>query len=461
MKAVLKFTLPSAVCAAALLCPSSARADLASYLKQAEPEFRWKLTQKSDFQNCEISTIKLTSQKWQGIVWEHDLILFRPKDAQPTDKILLLNSGGKAGVKELPYGMMLSGRIKAPCAMLLGIPNQPLFDGKKEDKLIAETFVRYLDTQDSSWPLLFPMVKSLVKAMDAIQEFSRDQWQRETKGFVVTGASKRGWTTWLTAASDPRVSAIAPMVIDTLNIPEQIPHQADCFGGYSEQILPYTERGLVPLPDTAAAKLLWQMVDPFSYRDRFTMPKLIVCGNNDRYWSTDALNLYWDDLPGPKWIAYSPNAGHSLEQKKPDGSKDAHRAIDNVCAFVRHLLVGKPIPALHWKHDDTAEGKLRISVESDNPPKLAHLWKATAPTKDFRNAVWEPTTVEVKEGRAQATVAPPPAGSGCVAFFMDFDYQIEDIPFSLCTQLRIAGNGNGRGNGNGASPPPPAPAGAR
>ena len=180
--------------------------------------------------------------------------------------MLLWNQGGSAGEKSAAFGLDLARRIRAPIAFLYGIPNQPLFEGKKEDTLIAETFVRYLETGDENWPLLFPMVKSLVKAMDALQAFAEQQWQQPVEGFLVTGASKRGWTTWLTAVADARVKAIAPLVIDTLNFPAQIPHQVKCFGKFSEMIKDYTERGLVPLPDTPEAKRLWMMLTSSTIR---------------------------------------------------------------------------------------------------------------------------------------------------------------------------------------------------
>ena len=316
---------------------------------------------------------------------------------------------------------------------MYGIPKQPLFEGKKEDALIAETFVRYLETKDERWPLLFPMVKSLVKAMDALQEFGEREWKLPVKSFIVTGASKRGWTTWLTAASDSRVKAIAPMVIDTLNMKAQGPYQLKSFGHYSEQIRDYTERELVPTPETAEAQRLWAMVDPWVYRERLTMPKLLINGVNDPYWTTDALNLYWDDLPGDKWVTYVPNAGHNLEQRGENGEKDRTRAVNALAAFAKHNIRDNPMPQLRWKHDDASD-QARLTVDSDHAPKAARVWVASAPNRDFRLARWKDQALT--SGKSIVAKVAPPA-TGCVAFFAELDFEIDGLPHQLSTQMRI------------------------
>ncbi len=412
--------------------------DLASYVAKAEPGFAWTVEDTKDFGTTKAWRLKLTSQVWQGITWTHDLLVVKPAGI-PTGKMLLLNEGGGASMERAMYAALLAGKIKAPVALLLGNPNQPLFDGMKEDDLIAETFVRYLDTGDASWPLLFPMVKSVVKAMDSLQEFSKKEWGGPVEKFILGGSSKRGWTTWLTAANDPRVMAITPMVIDVLNMRDQLTHQQSSLGGTSQEISPYTRRGLVPIPDAPRTRSLWTMVDPWTYRDRFTMPKLIVLGNNDPYWSTDALNLYWDALPGEKYISYTPNAGHDLIERDAAGKKlNADRAINNVSAFICYQLSGKPVPKLGWKHTTQPDGTLKLTITADPAPEQARLWIARSDTRDFRKARWVSQPIELKKGQPVTATLPKPE-KGFIAYYADLGYQIDDLPQWLCTQLRVVG----------------------
>ena len=411
--------------------------DLDKYVKKADKSFAWKLLRTRDAAGGKVYDIELTSQTWHEIVWKHDLQVFVPADTKPGSTLFLWNQGGKPSLGSTFLALDLAKKMKAPVCFLFGIPNQPLFGGKKEDALIAETFVRYLDTKDPSWPLLFPMTKSLVKAMDVLQAFAKEEWKVEVKKFVVAGASKRGWTTWLTGVADPRVKAIIPMVIDTLNMQKQMPHQVKSYGAYSEMIRDYTARKLAPPPKTPEGQKLWQMVDPWVYRERLTMPKLIINGTNDPYWTQDALNLYWDDLKGDKWIAYVPNAAHNLAQKKADGSIDQDRAGNLMAAFSRAYIHDKPLPKLTWKHADSGE-QARITVKSDTAPTAVRLWKATAPTLDFRKAKWQSVDVDFSKGQA-STLVPRPV-EGHAVFFLECEFDMDGLKYELSTQLRIVGN---------------------
>lgn len=413
---------------------STPPAALTNYVKAEDPAFRWELRDTRKIAAGTIYELLLVSQEWQGIIWDHQLLVFQPTGVNPAATMLLWNQGGKASDGTIAFGMTLAQKVQAPVAFLYGIPKQPLFDGKTEDTLIAETFVRYLETRDEKWPLLFPMAKSLVKAMDALQAFAKQQWQQSVTGFVVSGGSKRGWTTWLTAAADSRVKGIAPMVIDTLNMKEQGPYQLKSFGQYSDQIIDYTARKLVPMPDTPEAKKLWLMVDPWAYRSRFTMPKMIINGANDEYWTTDALNLYWDDLPAAKWVTYVPNAGHNLEQHYTDGRKNTDRGVNSLAAFTRHVMKDNPMPKLSWKHDDQS-GKARLTITAEPQPKGARLWINSAPTRDFRLLPWKETALPVSGKTIVGEITHPVTGH--TAFFAELDYEIDGIPQQLSTQMRI------------------------
>lgn len=420
--------LLAAVATGLAIWPTAGRADLDEYVKKPDPAFAWKPTEQNDTFMGKVTALELTSQVWQGITWTHSLRIYEPKKLTQPDAALLFITGGSTGNKPGPEMDLMSFTLArltgARVALLSQVPNQPLLDGKKEDALIAETFIRYLETGDENWPLLFPMTKSAVKAMDAVQAWAKEAKEPEIKRFVVTGASKRGWTTWLTGAVDDRVVAIAPMVIVMLNIGAQGPNQLDVWGFYSEQIDDYVKRGLMEKIQTEKGTKLWRMVDPYSYRDRLAKkPKFLINGANDPYWTLNALDLYWGDLPGSKYVVDLPNAGHGL-----DANRDW--AINGLAAFFRSSVESKPLPKLDWKFETDGSDQYTLKIQADPAPKSARLWTAEASTRDFRKSEWKAT--ELEPG-AIVSAFVTPAKEGHKAVYADLEYELDGISYHLTT----------------------------
>jgi PhoPQ-activated pathogenicity-related protein len=313
-------------------------------------------------------------------------------------------------------------------AVLLNVPQQPIFDGMVEDQIISYTFEQFIKTKDDSWPLLLPMVKSAVRGMDAVQELAKQQGLEPIERFMVTGASKRGWTTWLTAAIDPRVGGLAPMVIDMLNMQTQLDHQVSTFGKFSDQIHDYTERGIPQLMKTPQGKLLTAIVDPYTYRDRIAQPKLIMLGTNDRYWPLDALNLYWDGLKGEKFVLYVPNQGHGLA--------DYGRVLGTVAAFQRHVSGEAKLPVLAWNHQTTGD-RHQLTFSSSQKPTQVLAWTAEATSRDFRDAKWTSQVIEANEGMYRAEIEVP--STGYRAILIEGQYGGGTLPYYLSTTLQIIG----------------------
>lgn len=434
-----------------LFLPSIARADLDldAFIKAPDPSYKWEKIESREFDGVKAHQLRLTSQTWQGKPWMHDVQIYEPAETKSPNFVLLFITGGanKADNPRFRHageGLAMVKACGARVVVLPQVPNQPLMGGKVEDDLIAETFTRYLDTHDDTLPLLQPMAKSAVRAMDAYQEWAKGEGRPVPAKFVVTGASKRGWTTWLVGAVDPRVAAIAPMVIPTLNMRAQNKHQLDTWGAYSEQIADYTRRGLTEKVDTPDGAKLWRLIDPYTYRDRLTMPKLQINGTNDPYWTLDSMNLYWDDLKGPKSVVYLPNAVHNLQE---------HRdwAVNGIGALFRHVASGQELPQFTWDTKDHPPGHdihMGVHFDQANPkPKKAVIWMAQSKTKDFRQSRWaevkigDPTT----ETELVLHTDFDKDFQGFAACFADLTFEIDGLEYHLSSQIAIFGPPKGGG----------------
>ena len=406
--------------------------------------------------------LEMVSQTWHaGDVnipeWRHWLTIIEP-DSVSHDTAMLFISGGSntsaaptsvdAGLAQLAVG------TESVIASLEVVPNEPVIfsdetEERTEDEIIAYTFDKYMTTGDPTWPLLLPMAKSAVRAMDTVQDFLGDRTVGpvDIDTFVVTGASKRGWTTWLTGATDGRVIAIAPMVIDVLNMDESMSHHFNVYGFYSEAIHDYEDMNIFERLDTAEGQALILIVDPFEYRERFeNVPKLGLNSTGDEFFVPDSAQFYFDDLVGEKHLRYFPNTNHGL------GGYE--NVIVSLAPWYWSVLNGTARPAFTWR----VESEGTIVVETDEPPMEVRLWTATSSNRDFRMdedmnpnpPEWSSTSLAASgESTYVASVPAPPAGwTGYLVelkFASGFSLAGQPMPYYFTTEVRMTPEGYAAG----------------
>ncbi|GAB4033301.1 PhoPQ-activated pathogenicity-related family protein [Spirosoma gilvum] len=403
------------------ITPSTA---LDAYLHNGDQSFKWEVKDTYTYGDITAYEVLLTSQKWREYTWKHQLSILVPKEVKH-DGALLFITGGSVNKEGEPNWnkredmfnraiSQLATKNSAIVAVLRQTPNQPLYDNLKEDALISYTLHQFKKDGDYSWPLLFPMVKSAVRAMDAVQAFSKQTLQKDVNRFVVSGASKRGWTTWLTGASDKRAVAIAPMVIDVLNMPVNLDYQMKIWNKYSEQIEDYVKLGIPQTVHSKEGSAVTEMIDPYSYRKKLTMPKMLFMGTNDEYWTVDAVKHYISQIPGENYIHYVPNVGHDLGDKR--------QALEALNAFFGTTLTKQPYPTCQWTVTPTKTGvNLTIKSTSDKLEDVT-VWSANSTDRIFQDEKWEGKSLGLNHTGSVSVSEPYPA-SGYRAFYVDLKYK--------------------------------------
>lgn len=435
----LQFVFQTDIQAQATLTPQTA---LQGYINNDDKTFKWELKESFTVGDVKAYSLLLTSQQWHEYVWTHQLTILVPAENK-FDGALLFITGG-SNKKGLPnwskqddqFLQALAGvaaKNKGIVALLRQTPNQPLFRDLTEDALISYTLHKFKEDGDYSWPMLFPMVKSAVRAMDAVQEFSKQTLQHDVKRFVVSGASKRGWTTWLTGAADSRVVAMVPMVIDILNMPVNLEYQVKMWNDYSVQIEDYVKLGIPQNARTEQGEAITTMVDPYSYRKKLTMPKLLIMGTNDEYWTVDAIKHYIDSIPGQNYVHYVPNVGHDLGDKK--------EALAALSAFYGATLANRPYTACD---PELTYGKKGITLKVKASPDVlvdAILWSTNSADTDFRNDKWEGKSLGTKKKSNVITSNQAFPPSGYRAFYLDLKYKDPNGgEYSKSTRMYVADN---------------------
>jgi len=419
------------------------------YIARPDPTYSWKVVSTTPGEGFKQYVIDLTSQTWRSPgevdrpVWKHWLTIVRP-DKTTSNKALLFIGGGnnRDAAPSKISDRLASFALESNTAVaeLSNVPNQPLFfsdskdKGRSEDDLIAYSRVQQMKTGDDTWLVRLAMVKSGVRALDAMQEFLASDAGGKLKvdQFVVSGGSKRGWTTWLVAAVDKRVIAIMPTVIDALNSEAITRHQYEAYGFFSTALQDYVNHKLFPDKiGTPEYQHVLAIEDPYNYRnrDRLKIPKYLVNASGDQFFLPDNSQFYFRDLQGETYLRYTPNSKHNL------AGTDARESL---LAYYQAILTNRPRPQFSWKKEK--DGSLIVTVK--DKPREVNIWQATNPkARDFRvdtigNAYTSTPLKEDKPGVYVGRVSKP--ASGFTAFFVELVYESgAKYPFKFTTEVSV------------------------
>ncbi|KXO09144.1 PhoP/Q-regulated protein PqaA [Moritella sp. JT01] len=405
----------------------------------------WKL-EKSEYRKeaaLTVYTYTLTSQFWpdktisnSGRDWKHTLVLYVPDHVTSTQSFLYINGGtrfeekGKSNPK--PAKVDFEGLVKATqsvVADLQDIPDQYLsFDdgiARREDGIVAYTWNKYMDDPEKNayWPAHLPMTKAVVKAMDMIQSEADVRHYQKPTDFVLSGASKRGWTAWLTTIVDNRVNGIIPIVIDILNTKKNLLHIKKSLNAWPLAFHDYEAQGVTKRMDTLEFDKLMSIEDPIAYlsypkyASRLAVPKYIINASSDDFFVPDSYLQYAKALPGETVLRILPNQRHYI-----DYSIVNKALIEYYTLFINKL----PRPDVRW---NASKDNQSINVTTNFEPIKATLWEGYNPKdRDFRIY---PAKMEYKqtqitgvciEQKCVYKLAPITTTTGYTSRFIEFVY---------------------------------------
>lgn len=386
--------------------------------------------------------IRMTSGEWldskkvENVDWLHYVDIVIPKETQTDTGIMFIDSG----VNDENYFRLDSTsvsyalRTKSVIVNIHNIPAQPVNflasdqESFYEDDLIAYAWNKFLEggakQKDIEWLPRLPMTRAVVRSMDLAQEITL-QKNVNVKDFVVSGASKRGWTAWTTAAVDDRVVAVVPMVIDMLNMVPSFENHYRSYGEFSPAVQSYVNYNIQDWMETDEFKTLMSYVEPYYFKEKFTMPKYLINAGSDEFFSTDSWRFYYDELPGDKLLRYVPNTNHSLNGRYLN---------DDLISYFYRIINDIDMPTLKWELNDN---NLNVALDYEGNYNVS-IWNAKNQNgRDFRlwqeGELWQKINIQ-KSNDNNYQVEIKDKSNGYEAIMMEFTIDPEsEFPLIIST----------------------------
>ena len=365
---------------------------LKEYIDKTKNDFSYQIIDSFKTDNWKSYHVKMISGKWlnkkfvDDNIWWHYVDIIIPDEVNTDNGLLFIDGGTKDEdfFRLDSISTKFAVDSKSIIANISNIPFQPINflesnqDKFLEDDLIAYAWNKFLTLgakkEDIEWLPRFPMTRAVVRAMDLVQEISLKNKTKLNK-FVISGASKRGWTSWTTAAVDDRVISVVPIVIDMLNLLPSFENHYKSYGEFSYAVQEYVDYDIHNWMSKDEFKVLMKYVEPYSFKKKYTMPKYIVNAGSDQFFSTDSWKYYYNELPNKKLLRYVPNSNHSLKGRYLD---------KNLMGYYQRIINNKELPKLNWKINNDS---IEVSLKSNEKYEI-NIWTANNKKgRDFR--LWE------------------------------------------------------------------------
>ena len=467
---------------------------LGCFIKHNDDAYKYTfISENNSNPDVTIITYILDSQKWPittyenmpTTTWQHKLVIYIPKKIAHAKALLYANgeynrdAKGKSEAEggnvyyaknQIDYAAIAINNA-APVIELQNTLNQCLFFDNKPvrgDQIITYTYKIALANplQNAYLAGHLPMIKAIIKAMDASQEILTQKYDIDITGFILSGASKEGLAVRLAALEDNRVEAIIPIVADMLNTQKSLQHICEFYGNCPAALNDYKKGGLLDMRNTQAAADLMKIEDPFmylsasyasKYKDRLAIPKHIINASGDNIFVPDSSKLYFDKLPGDSnYLRYLPNTRHFFAL-----NATSLQLVNEAINSYFYLILNKtPLPKINWcLYND------KIELISSTKPKAIKLWFSNNKHKrDFRYFVpsflqdavllakfhnkcdncYLETIIDFacteNNGQYKIIIPLPAFKKGWQASFAEVHYNIGNVDFVITTEVNILPN---------------------
>lgn len=357
------------------------------------------LISQENLNGVQLKHYRLRSQLWSphGLVqpteWIHNIDVYLPEKPRLRSALIVINNGTNYPVlksavtppTDFPLNTLLNIAQSTRTAVISvsNIPNQYLsYDQTsepiKEDDSVAQSWQIFLrNTVDNQrMSVHIPMA---VATSQALRMAKQVLGPLGIKKFVVTGISKRGWSSWLATMSDPDIIAVVPFVFDLLNTKLALEHMYHTYGNnWPIAFRAYYQRDIDRKIDNESFRTLMLVEDPLQYKSKFFLKRLevtkyIINSSGDDFYVPDNSHFYYGVLPGDKALRVVPNTDHY-------GIRDF--SGQSLVAFLNRFQTYQTLPGV----TETVRGGMLFVNFSETPVKIIRWTAKNAVARDFRFA---------------------------------------------------------------------------